>query len=107
LRLPTIAKPKEEEWAVDPAVEEVTEEELVVVEGLEVQVVIADQRISAPADLVDLVGLVDHTSTEVGVADLPLRWAWEWVVPQLEEDTAGDQEDRMDIHPFHHRWEGQ
>jgi hypothetical protein len=30
---------------VDPAVEEVKEGELVVVEGLEVQVVIADQRI--------------------------------------------------------------
>jgi hypothetical protein len=45
LRLPTIAKPKEEEWAADPADEEVKEEELVVVEGSEVQVVIADQRI--------------------------------------------------------------
>lgn len=54
-----------------------------------------------------LVDLVDHTSTEVGVADLPLRWEWEWVVPQVEEDMVGDQEDRMDIHPFHHRWEGQ
>jgi hypothetical protein len=53
------------------------------------------------------VGLVDHTSTEVGVADLLLRWEWEWVVPQLEEGTVGGQEDRMDIHPFHHRWEGQ
>lgn len=30
---------------MDPAVEEVKEEELVVAEGLEVQVVIADQRI--------------------------------------------------------------